>query len=41
MKARSEGVRDHRGLLLLLASFKETGFEKILSYEDSGTKWGK
>ena len=38
MKARSEGVRDNRELLLLFASFSETRFEKILSFQDTQTK---
>ena len=39
MKARSEGVRDNRELLLLFASFSETRFEKILSFQDTETRW--
>ena len=39
MKARSEGVRDNRELLLLFASFSETRFEKILSFQNTETRW--
>ena len=39
MKARSEGVTDNRELLLLFASFSETRFEKILSFQDTETRW--
>ena len=39
MKARSEGVRDNRDLLLLFASFSETRFEKILSFQNTETRW--
>ena len=38
MKARSEGVRDNRELLLLFATFSETRFEKIISFQDTQTK---
>lgn len=38
MKARGEGLRDNRELLLLFASFSETKFERILSYQDIETR---
>ena len=38
MKARSDGMRDNRDLLLLFASFSETRFEKILSFQDTDTR---